>query len=219
MNPETEKEIQNQINSLPKKVREVIASIDITSEISKLREKHHLMLDQISTLELETMLVMIGLEPAENFVDNLKSNLNLDEVKANAIADDVNELIFDKIRKAMMSEGGEEQKEEVLDKNSILWEIENPTPTFSTNQQKTPIIPTQNPATQSNIPEIAPINTIQKYTAPIQTKNIVEQKLTETTHIAPKRIDVSLKKIPQLPNNRVSQTPKISIDPYKEPLG
>jgi len=233
MNPEISKEIQDQIASLPKKVRDIIASIDITNEIASLRDKHHLMLDQVSTLELETMLVMIGLEEAENFVNILKSNLNLDEEKAEALAIDINELIFNKIRHAMMEEdkGEEGEKEEILNKDSILWEIENPKPTAQAitpipkPEVKTEITPKIQgispeiaPKIQSNLPEIAPTQTLEKYTAPIPTKTFLEKKLSEPTHIAPKETEISLKKIPQVLNNSISQTLKPTVDPYKEPI-
>jgi hypothetical protein len=212
MNPETLKEIQNQLNTLPKKVRDIISTIDTTGEIVKMKEKHNLMLDQISSLELETVLTMIGLEPAENFVSNLKETLEVDEEKANAIAFDINELIFDKIRKAMMEGDTSEEKGvgDDLDRDSILNEIENPTPTFrpSTIEKK--------PKIKDNLPEIAPLNVLQKYTAPITTKNIIERKLSEPTHTAPKETEISLKKIPQ--KNSMEPTQKPAFDPYKETI-
>jgi hypothetical protein len=210
MNPETEKEIKDQIVSLPKKVRDIIASTDITGEIIKIKEKYHLMLDQISTLEVETMLVMIGLEPAEDFVDNLQKNLKIDEEKAINIANNINESVFKRIRHAMMEQDAEQENKEILNKDSILWEIENPTPTAQTITQtpKTTSALVETPKTQSNIPEIAPTQTLQKYTAPAPTKNIIEKKLTEPTHIAPREIEVSLTKLP----------PKPYIDPYKEAI-
>lgn len=211
MNPEIQKEIQTQLDSLPKKVREIIASIDITNEIANLRSKHHLMLDQIATLELETMLVMIGLEPADNFVKNLESSLKIDESKAVLIANDLNELIFQKIRHAMMEEIGDQKSEGDLDKDKILAEIENPTPTFP----KAEIVANSTPKTI--LPEIAPSQTIQKYTVPTQTQNIVEQKLTKPTHIEPKETEISLKKIPQTTKTSISEK-KPAFDPYKEPL-
>ena len=209
MNPEILKEIETQVASLPKKVRDVITNTDISAETAKLKGKHGLMFDQLAKLELETMLVMIGLEPAENFVDNLVSGLKINEEKASAIANDINNSIFRKIKEALMTPAEEVNTEEYLDKASILKEIENPTPTYTTNK----II-----ESKTNLPEIPPTMTMQAYTAPMQTKNIVEQKLSEPTHIAPKEIEISLKKIPQLQTSGVSQNAKPQVDPYKEPL-
>lgn len=213
MSPEILKEIQNQLNSLPKKVREIISSIDITNEIASLRVKHHLMLDQIATLELETMLVMIGLDEAENFADNIKTNLNIEKDKAEALAHDINELIFNKIRHAMMEEDKEGGEEEDLDKDSILKEIENPTPTFPQTQVE------QTKTQENSLPEIAPTLDIQKYTSPNPaTKSIMEQKLSQPTYIKTKETEMSLKKIPQILNNSISTTQKPVTDPYKEPI-
>jgi hypothetical protein len=152
-------------------VRDIISTIDTTGEIVKMKEKHNLMLDQISSLELETVLTMIGLEPAENFVSNLKETLEVDEEKANAIAFDINELIFDKIRKAMMEGDTSEEKGvgDDLDRDSILNEIENPTPTFrpSTIEKK--------PKIKDNLPEIAPLNVLQKYTKTLSKESFLSQ--------------------------------------------
>jgi hypothetical protein len=108
-----------------------------------------------------------------------------------------------------MSKDEEKGKEEELDRDSILNEIENPTPTFAKTK-------TEETKPQSHIPEIAPNMTLAKtpivealkYTVPPQTKSIIEQKLSEPTHVSPKETEIFLKKIP----------PKSSSDPYKEPI-
>lgn len=209
MDPETLKEIQDQLDSLPKKVREVITSINISNEIAKLKTKHRLMLDQVSTLEIETMLVMIGLEPADDFINNIKSNLGVDDDRAISIATDINELIFEKIRKAMMSL---DESEEKLDRESILNEIENPTPTFPITKTEAP------PQTPNSIPEIAPTQVIQKYAQVEPIKSVVEKKLSEPTHTTPKETEVFLKKIPPTTNTSISSSQKRPFDPYKEPI-
>jgi hypothetical protein len=202
MEPQILKEIQDQLATLPQKVRDVISSIDITNEIANLRTKHHLMLDQVSTLELETVLAMIGLEPTENFVENIKTNLGVEEERAVSIAVDINESIFEKIRRAMMVSSEDGGGKENLDRDTILNEIENPTPTFKPSEV------VQLKPEQSKIPEIAPVQTIQKYAKVEPIKSIVEKKMSEPTHIAPKETEIFLKKIPQ----------KSSIDPYKEAI-
>jgi len=213
MNPEIQKIIQDQLNTLPESVRDIIASIDVTKEIASIQTKHHLMLDQISTLEIETMLVMIGLEPADHFVENLKSNLSIDDEHAVLIANDINESIFQKIRHAMMEIDEEKEgSDENLDRDSILHEIENPTPTFGPKNVE------EIKEIKDNLPEIAPVSAIQKYTAPTPTKNTVEQKLSEPTHTPLVEKEIFLKKLPQTPTSQSSETKKPAFDPYKEPL-
>jgi len=159
------------------------------------------------------MLVMIGLEPAEDFVNNLKSNLNIKEELAAAIANDINELIFDKIRRVMMdnSEKDTQTSEEKLDKDSILQEIENPTPTFKPSTEKT--------EAKDILPEIAPPQALTEYTPTVlPKKSIIEQKLTEPTRIPPKEIELSTRRIPQTQNTPTSLQKKYTTDPYKEPI-
>jgi hypothetical protein len=112
----------------------------------------------------------------------------------------------------MMEEDASEEKGvgEDLDRDSILNEIENPTPTFK------PSIIEKKPEIKDNLPEIAPANVLQKYTAPITSKNIVERKLSEPTHTTPKETEISLKKIPQ--KTTITPAQKPAFDPYKETI-
>lgn len=219
MNPNTKKIIDDQIALLPEKVREVVKATNIAKEIEHLREKYSLMLDQISSLELETMLVMIGLEPTEDFVENIQKNVGIKDVeKATDIAEDINTLIFDKIRQVMMEENEEtpEKKEEVLSKDSILAEIEDPTPTFQPKTSSTPVNVEKIP---ENFPAIKVSQALENYIPPsLPVKSIVEQKLSEPTRIPPQQIEVSLKKLPEINSQTISSPQKYTSDPYKEPI-
>ena len=212
MNPETQKIIDDQIAQLPKAVQEIIANIDLTKEISDLKEKHNLMLDQVSSLEIETRLVMIGLEPGEDFVDNIIKNVGLKEDDAIAVAEDINDSIFGKIRKVMMEETKDESGEDELNKETILDEIENPTPFPQIIQNQT-----QTPEEKQKSEVVLKPNetkTIEAYTPPMMpTKSIVEQKLTAPTHIQPKEIQIPTSKLP----SATSTTSAKAVDPYREP--
>lgn len=215
MNPEIAQIIKDQLSLLPDALKKAISETDVTSEIVALKEKHHLMLDQVTSVELDTRLTMIGIEAGEEFIDNIKKHANLSNEAALAVAEDIENSIFSKIRKAVMSETEEidEAEEESLDKDSILNEIENPTPTFPTKnldavKQNTEIFPA-----------IQTPRTLESYIVPnAQIKTIVEQKLSEPTRIPPKEIEVSLKKLPQTPAQTTIAPKKYSADPYKESI-
>lgn len=221
--------IKERLLSLPPEIQKAFSETDIIGEIEKIRSKHGLMYDQSAVLESETMLVFLGLEKPGDLIKNIESNANVSKETATEIVDEIEKNILKQIKSKLVeviekedAENPEsknqnvvikENKDETLDREAILKEIEDPTPTFGVKKTEDLNIK------KDNLPEIAPISAIQKYVAPIpQTKNIIEKKLSEPTHIAPKKVEISLKKIPQASNLSVSQTQKPAFDPYKEPI-
>lgn len=199
--------IQERLKALPEIIQKAIADIDFTQEMVKLQKKYALSLDKIADLEIETMIIMLDLDDPDNFIGNLEENLGIEKIVAKAIENDLNEAIFKKIRTAMVKE--DEKKYENLNKESILEEIENPIPTswqtkIKSEDKITPSVPT--------------IKSIQSYTPNLPTKNIVEQKLSEPTHIPPKEIEISLEQKLQT-TSQIPLVKKIpTIDPYKESI-
>jgi hypothetical protein len=219
--------IKQRLLSLPIEIQKAFNETDIVGEIEKIRVKFKLMYDQGSALESETKLVFLGLEKPDDLLKNIVENVNISKDIATQIVGEVEKNIFKQIKKKLIETLEQEEEEskkkenkETLDKDSILWEIENPKPTVQPIQPtiKTEEKAKETPKIQSNIPEIAPTQVLQKYTAPTGAKNLVEKKLSEPTHITPKEAEISLKKIPQILNNSVSQTQKPTVDPYKEAI-
>lgn len=218
MNPEIEKLIKEHLDSLPNAIKKVLSGTDITSEILAIKNKHHLMLDQVTSLELDTRLTILGIYESEDFVDNIKNHTGLSADTAILVAKDVEESIFSKIKKAIIAETSNDNKdsEENLDKDSILAGIENPVPTFQPKSIPTPVSTEKIP---ENFPAIKISQALENYTLPnLPVKNIVEQKLSEPTRIPPKEIEVSLKKLPNTPAQTTPLTQKYKTDPYKEPI-
>lgn len=214
--------IKQRILSLPLEIQKAFKETDIVGEIEKIRVKFKLMFDQGSVLETETKLVFLGLENPNDLLKNISNNANVSKEIASQIVNEIESNIFKQIKSKLIDtlkkEDEESQKkvaleetkkEEKLDRDSILNEIENPTPTF-TKAKTEEIKPI------SHIPEIAPDMTLAKtpiveapkYKMPTQTKSIIEQKLSEPTHTTPKETEIFLKKIPH----------KNPSDPYKEPI-
>ena len=147
MDTETQKIISDQMKILPKNVVEAIVSVDYKSKLQGITQRQKLLIDQAGKLELETTLVMIGLEPLADYTSNLQRELGVSIEKAKAIAVDVSDNIFKPIRESLyqmnqeMEEAGDEEQEgtpeeppprstdsnEVgLNRDQILNEIENP---------------------------------------------------------------------------------------------
>lgn len=128
MDEQTQLKIIAQMEKLPADVRQAILSVDLEHKLQEISRRQHLLVDQAGALEIETTLVMIGLEPLSDYTFNLQKNLNVSIVRAKEISFDVSENIFKPIRESLqqMNSGEMPKKEEVIDREQILNEIENP---------------------------------------------------------------------------------------------
>lgn len=94
MEPETQKIIAEQMKIIPSDVRAAIIAPDYQNKIREIADKHNLPIEEAAKLEMETTLVMIGLEPLADYPVNLEKELGLSEIQANEITLDVGEAIF-----------------------------------------------------------------------------------------------------------------------------
>lgn len=90
--------LKEQFDTLPTSVQKAITSIDLSAILQQIVKDNKLMIDQAGGLDTETVLVLFGLEPGENFTNNLMKNLGLSSIQASVVTHDVNELIFKKVR-------------------------------------------------------------------------------------------------------------------------
>lgn len=97
----TAEETKAKFNSLPDGIKKLLYSFEMTAVITKVGEKHGLHLDQMDFLNAETAQVMIGFLDAKDFSEAIAEDLGVDQQKANAIAKDVNDMLFAKIREVM----------------------------------------------------------------------------------------------------------------------
>jgi len=214
MDEETQKIIAEQLKTLPKDVKEAIISVDYKTKLQEITQRQKLLIDQAGKLEMETTLVMIGLEPLADFVGNIEREMNVPALRAKDIAMDVSENIFKPIRMSLqkMNEAvaGEEEVEEPaaprftdtneinLNRDQILSEIENP-------------VPNRQPATlTSSEIEIPPKQEVE--VKPVQ--NLMESKLSDIT-ITTKQI---VNAVPEVKLPEIKKRPSSGIDPYRESL-
>ena len=93
--------IKEEMAKLPKEVQDAINAFDwvkITEEIGK---NHSLYEDNITNLQVETMLVLVGLERADWYLDNIKNNVILSEEKTKEISNEIFQKIFSPINKIL----------------------------------------------------------------------------------------------------------------------
>ena len=133
----TEKQIAQMYDNLPEDLKDSIFSVDTTSVINEIGRKYGLAIDKIGDLANETGMVMLGVTHPNEFIGNLADRLEVDKEKARAIAGEINEQVFKKVRESLrkihnMREGREE-KEDVkhsmsnttnINRSDILKEIE-----------------------------------------------------------------------------------------------
>lgn len=98
--------------ALPPSLKEAILSVDLREELKAVADETELRVDQAGNLENETVLVMMGMEPTEDYADNLARELDISGEKAQNIAEAVNERIFLPIRDAMQQVGPSETREQ-----------------------------------------------------------------------------------------------------------
>jgi hypothetical protein len=103
---ESEQIIKKRFAELPEDVRKAITSVNTVDVILKLGQKHALHIDQTGDLENETSFILLGFEHPSEYVNNISKALNVPEVKARAIAQDVNEQIFRPIRDSLQKMHG-----------------------------------------------------------------------------------------------------------------
>ncbi|MBU6430843.1 hypothetical protein KGQ29_00480 [Patescibacteria group bacterium] len=97
----TKEILRTQFNKLPKDIQNAIMSVNLRSKMELIARKNNLHIDQAQILENETVFVMLGLEHPSDLVENIVKNLEISEEKAEAIAKDINNEIFLKIRESL----------------------------------------------------------------------------------------------------------------------
>ncbi|MDO8430480.1 MAG: hypothetical protein Q7S72_00610 [Candidatus Taylorbacteria bacterium] len=141
---DTQQIIKEILKILPEKIKQAIKNTDLASKFDMIAGKHGLHLDQNNTLQTETLLVMIGLEPTKDFVGNLEKNLEVSRNEALSLVDDINKEIFYSIRETL---------EEIQSVDE-----ETPQPPTPVPPPPIPRPPLSNPAPSIQTPYKNPIN-------------------------------------------------------------
>ena len=95
---DTQKIITDQLEKLTANVRSAILAADYHSKLQAITKDNKLMIDQAGKLEMETTLVMLGLEHLMTIWTISKKMPGFTKNQAIAISHDVNEMIFKSIQ-------------------------------------------------------------------------------------------------------------------------
>lgn len=245
MNEDLQKIIAEQMKKLPKDVVEAIISVDYKAQLEEITKLEKLLMDKAAKLEMETTLVMMGLEPLNDYVDNLARELEISTLKAKEIALMVSEKIFKPIRESLhaMNSGAEAETDtgpnsmpadhkgkdsHNLNRAEILKEIENPV-------KQTGTAPVINTTADINLaPETVENTEPETHEIAINTKRELEtldvtpyQKdvVPPSSLVSTKMSDTVITKRQVLeaePSNKLPEVtkkiPTSGTDPYREPI-
>jgi restriction endonuclease len=233
MDEESQKIIEEQMKKLPEDVKQAIISVDYKTRLQEITQRQKLLIDKAWKLEMETTLVMIGLEPITDYIDNLQREMELPLVRAREVAMDVDEHIFKPIRVSLqkMNEGLKSAEEKVpngataneeidLDRNQVLNEIENPEMIRDGNQSMNfkSEVPKQAKTTTIEIKPAQEIETIPgqgvKDVARNTSMDILTAKMTGATTTSQQIINTK----PESKLPEIKKRPSGGVDPYREEI-
>src|SRR3989344_2258471 len=90
--------IDAQKRKLPKVSQAALASFDWKKPLFEIGKKYGFRPDQLGDLETETELALVGLVPGERYVHEIKKHLNVSDLAAEQLVNDVNDKIFKKLQ-------------------------------------------------------------------------------------------------------------------------
>ncbi len=102
MTDELKKIIKDEIGVLPKETQDAIASVDWVKISEEIGKKYLLNDDEINDLQVEMLVVLVGLEDPELFVGNIENEVGTTRNEAENIARELNEKIFAQIKKVLI---------------------------------------------------------------------------------------------------------------------
>lgn len=114
MDNNIQKIIEERFGQLPVDIQKAIASNDLAQKFTAIANKNSLHIDQNGALQNETLLVMLGIEPAKDYVGNLERELEVSRVQAQSIAEDINKEIFMSIRQSLQKIQAENEAAEEI---------------------------------------------------------------------------------------------------------
>ena len=138
-----EDKIKEYLAKLPQNIKDIMYSLDYPKLLQEIVAKNKLLIDQGGKLEVETTLVLSGLNPLREYTNNLSRELSVSKEKAGEIAKDVDNFIFKNIRASLEKINDEDiEAQQAIDqrvktelnKENILFGIENPKSTKESDQ-------------------------------------------------------------------------------------
>ncbi|MFH1454790.1 MAG: hypothetical protein ABIF22_00455 [bacterium] len=238
-----DKDFKDYIETLPPEIKQAIYSIDYPQKLQEIVRNNKLMIDQAGKLEAETTLVMAGIEPLDQYVNNLIKNVGLSSIQASVVAHDVNESVFKGIRESLRKINDQILEEEKIinekinnpAKEDVIAGIENPEKIKGSESISLSSLKSNNPYPNihpemakegieirvNNLPEIAPkimLPTISSLTSkPVEP---FHKNISPVNNIVEAKLTSTIvipkKNIIVEEKTKLPEKSKPSSDPYRE---
>src|SRR3989338_11443962 len=93
--------ISEALEKLPEDLHKALFAPETTDSVQAVGKNAGLMIDKVGELADETGLVMLGITPPSDYVKNLVSRLGAPQEKARAIAEEINQKVFQPVRESL----------------------------------------------------------------------------------------------------------------------
>lgn len=230
-------ELRTRFELLPEELQGVIQSSEYQTKLFDIAKKNKWTYEQLSILEMETTMVLLGMASPDTYQQELATQLGKKPSEITAVVADIKTQVFDPIRASLMKIYTEEPAETatpaqqpvsseidtaVLEKSGITVEETAPIQSAQSSPENRGAILSgieNPPKTMPRVLNQVPVATVPKapYAAKVSGNGMVAGKLSETVAIPPKATDYS---IPKMGTNPTPTPPPKApgADPYKEPL-
>jgi endonuclease III len=98
MNDDLDLNLNQQFETLPKELQAAISAVDLPEKLQQIIKNNKVMIDKAEGVQMETLMVLLGLEPVDDYMGNLVKNVGLEKTVALNVAHDADELIFKQVR-------------------------------------------------------------------------------------------------------------------------
>lgn len=202
--------------SLPPEVRSLIYSAEMLMLIRQIAQKYQLHIDQVGALEDETNALMLGFASIEEYPDILTDVLHIEKDTANNIAQDINNLLLEKIRDTM-----KKFYEEHKTSAPIVAQVPIPPPSTPTPPSTVPPTPPKPIAPLADVlpktPMPAPI-AVPTTPAPLPAKAFTPPPPVPLASNHPADVMLNEKTVQVAPPPKPPTPENYKKDPYREPV-
>ncbi|MES2224001.1 MAG: hypothetical protein V4469_03680 [Patescibacteria group bacterium] len=208
---------------LPTEIRDVISSVETTTHINIIGKKHNLQIDKIGDLVDITLDVIMGIVATKDFIKEIQNDLHLSALEASVLSRDIDENIFKPIKDQMVQLYAgraphkpssslvqyyeEDDEHPSLDKQTLLKEIEDPTP----SEVKTETVVTMVKNTKIDTPVIATNKEKVEHTKPeteiVEYHQEISQKENKVVEKPALAFDKNSYLIPEKPKDAIIPNP------------
>jgi|APSaa5957512622_1039677.scaffolds.fasta_scaffold113565_1 hypothetical protein len=128
--------IQEELNKLPKYVRESLSFVKWLDTLQKVTQENHVHIDQVGEVRTETLLVLLGLIDSVEYVGKISEILDIKGDTLSKFITDVNERVFTPVRDEILKRRKASEKEGVTTQEKPVKESASTTSSKSFITQK-----------------------------------------------------------------------------------